>query len=176
MEHLVMLSGDSGEAVGRLGSELGLDEQSGELLPADKVEAIRVLRRRFGEVAMVGDGINDTPALAASSVGIAMGASGADAALESADIVLMADRLEALPLLVRHSRKTLRIIRQNIAFALAVKCTILLLSVAGVSTLWMALLADDGAALAVILNGLRALAPLGPMPEVGLPDPSRSSS
>ena len=169
--HLVMLSGDSGEAVDRLGSELGLDDQSGEMLPADKVEAIRTLRRRFGTVAMVGDGINDTPALAASSVGIAMGASGADAALESADIVLMADRLEALPPLIRHSRMTVRIIRQNIAFALAVKCVFLLLSVSGFATLWMALLADDGAALAVILNGMRALAAVRilPSPDGSLP-------
>jgi Cd2+/Zn2+-exporting ATPase len=160
IEHLVMLSGDSDAAVDRLGSRLGLDDQTGEMLPADKVEAVQALRREFGVVAMVGDGINDTPALAASSVGIAMGAGGADAALESADVVLMADTLEALPPLILHSRKALRIIRQNIVFALALKGVFLLLSVAGISTLWMAVLADDGAALLVILNGLRALSPV----------------
>ncbi|HEX9006914.1 MAG TPA: heavy metal translocating P-type ATPase [Bacteroidota bacterium] len=160
--HLVMLSGDSASAVDRLGAELGLDHGRGSLLPADKVAAVQALRRSYGEVAMVGDGLNDTPALAASSVGIAMGASGADAALESADVVLMADNLELLPPLIRHSRNAVDIIRQNIAFALLLKLAFLLLSVAGLATLWMALLADDGAALLVILNGMRALRPLRP--------------
>ncbi len=162
ISHVVMLSGDSGTAVDRLGAELGLDRQSGALLPADKVKAVQTLRRTYGEVAMVGDGMNDTPALAASSVGIAMGASGTDAALESADVVLMADNLGLLPPLLRHSRKAVGIIRQNIAFALGIKLAFLLLSVAGISTLWMAVLADDGAALLVILNGMRALQALRP--------------
>ncbi|MGA9120556.1 MAG: cation-translocating P-type ATPase [Bacteroidota bacterium] len=157
IRNIVLLSGDSSTSAGRLSEELGLDEGSGSLLPEDKVEAIKRLRARYGDVAMVGDGINDTPALSAASVGIAMGASGSDAALEAADVVLMGDDLLALPPLFVLSRKTVRIIKENITFALGVKALFVILSISGFATLWLALLADDGAALLVILNGMRVL-------------------
>ena len=157
LKNLVMLSGDADGASRALSEEIGLDEWRGSLLPDDKVRAVRDLRARGGLVAMVGDGINDAPALAAASVGIAMGGNGSDAALETADVVLMSDNLLALPPLFSLSKKTISIIRQNITFALAIKAAFLVLSVTGFATLWLALLADDGAALLVILNGMRAL-------------------
>ncbi len=157
VSHMVMLSGDHATAVGQLAGEIGIEHQSAEMLPDEKMKAIRELRERYGSVAMVGDGINDAPALAAASVGIAMGTNGSDAALETADVVLMRDDLSMLPVLLRLSRKTMTVVRENIAFAMAVKLLFLALSVAGVATLWMAVLADDGAALIVILNGLRLL-------------------
>jgi Cd2+/Zn2+-exporting ATPase len=155
--NIVLLSGDSSASAAMISERFGLDEGHGALLPEDKVEAVRNLRTRHGDVAMVGDGINDTPALSAASVGIAMGGNGSDAALEAADVVLMGDDLLLLPPLFSLSRRTVRIIRQNIGFALVVKGLFLLLSVGGIATLWLALLADDGAALLVILNGMRVL-------------------
>ena len=157
IQHLVLLSGDTEDTVRKAADEVGFSTSKGELLPDGKVEEIRSLRSRFGHVAMVGDGINDGPALAAATVGIAMGATGSDSSLETADVVLMGDRLSMLPTIIRLSRKTLSIIRQNIIFALAIKLTFVILSIVGVSTLWMALVADDGAAFIVILNGIRAL-------------------
>jgi Cd2+/Zn2+-exporting ATPase len=160
IEHLVILTGDNTPTARAVGGEVGIDEVRAELLPEDKVAAIEELVGRYGSVAMVGDGINDAPALAASSLGIAMGAAGSDAAIETADIALMADDLHRLPWLVRHSRRTLRIIRQNIAFALGVKAVVFALAVAGIATLWLAIAADMGASLLVIGNGLRLLRPL----------------
>jgi Cd2+/Zn2+-exporting ATPase len=157
IRRLVMLSGDSESTAMHVASQVGLGHTAGGLLPDQKVAAVRKLMREHGTVAMVGDGINDAPALATASVGIAMGVTGTDAALENASIILMTDNLSHLPHLFSLSRKTMAIVRQNIIFALTVKLVFLLLSVSGAATLWMALLADDGAALAVIVNGLRML-------------------
>jgi Cd2+/Zn2+-exporting ATPase len=157
LRNIVMLSGDHEATAGRIAGELAIGETSAGLLPEQKVAAVEALKAQHGAIAMVGDGINDAPALAASSVGIAMGVAGSDAALETADVVLMSDDLSRLPHLFSLSRATMRIVRQNIAIALSLKAVFLVLSIAGMSTLWMALLADDGAALAVILNGLRVL-------------------
>ncbi|MGA9116828.1 MAG: heavy metal translocating P-type ATPase [Bacteroidota bacterium] len=157
VRRLVMLTGDRPAAARRIGGELGLDEVRGGLLPEEKVEALREMGRRWGGSAMVGDGVNDAPALAAASVGIAMGGTGADAALETADIVLMSDDLGKLPQVLCLSRRAMAVVRQNIAFALSLKALFLVLSLTGGATLWAAVLADDGAALLVILNGLRLL-------------------
>lgn len=157
IEHLVMLTGDNEATAVAVANTIGLDDVRPELLPEDKVAAVEALRERFGTVAMVGDGINDAPALAASSLGIAMGAAGSDAAIETADIALMTDDLRRLPWLVEHSRRTLRTIRVNIGFSLGIKALVLLLAMVGIATLWLAIAADMGASLLVIGNGLRLL-------------------
>jgi Cd2+/Zn2+-exporting ATPase len=157
ISRIVMLTGDNAATARALAREIGVDEVRAELLPADKVAAVDDLRRTYGAVAMVGDGVNDAPALAAADVGIAMGAAGSDAALETADIALMADELLKLPYTVRLSRATLRNIRTNVAISLALKVGFLGLAVFGLATLWMAVVADTGASLLVIANGLRLL-------------------
>jgi Cd2+/Zn2+-exporting ATPase len=157
IRHIVMLSGDNERVAAAMATEAGIEQWVSALLPAGKVEAIEKLKKDYGGVAMVGDGINDAPALAAASVGIAMGAGGSDTALETADIVLMGDNLAKIPHVLGLSRLSMRIIRQNVAIALGLKIIFLALSLTGVATLWMAILADDGASLAVIANGLRAL-------------------
>jgi len=116
LRHIVMLTGDNKETARAIAAETGVDEVHAELLPADKVTAVEKLVAKYGNVAMVGDGVNDAPALGRASLGIAMGAAGSDAAIETADIALMSDDLSKLPWLVRHSRRTLAIIRQNITF------------------------------------------------------------
>jgi Cd2+/Zn2+-exporting ATPase len=157
VEHLVLLTGDNRPTARAVADAVGIEEVAADLLPEDKVAAVEALVERWGGAAMVGDGVNDAPALARSTLGIAMGAAGSDAALETADVALMADDLGRLPWLIRHSRRTLRVIRQNVAFALGVKAAVFALALAGVATLWLAIAADMGASLLVIANGLRLL-------------------
>jgi Cd2+/Zn2+-exporting ATPase len=157
VESLVMLTGDSQATARAIAGEIGVDEYHGDLLPEDKVAAIEELRRRFGSVAMVGDGVNDAPALASADVGIAMGAAGSDAALETADVALMADELLKIPYAFRLSRATLRNIKMNLAISLVMKAAFVVAAVAGAATLWMAVLADTGASIVVVANALRLL-------------------
>jgi len=154
---VVMLTGDHGGTAQAIADAAGLDGFHANLLPEDKVDAVCRLGKEHGAVGMVGDGVNDAPALAAATVGIAMGAAGSNVAIETADVALLADDLLRLPWLFRHSRRTLAIIRQNIWFALAAKALFLALAVAGVATLWMAIAADMGVSLLVIFNSLRLL-------------------
>jgi Cd2+/Zn2+-exporting ATPase len=140
-----------------VGAEAGVDEIHASLLPEDKVRIVDELRRRYGRVAMVGDGINDAPAMAEADLGIAMGAGGSDAAIEASDIALVSDDLGKLPWLVAHSKRTLAIVRQNIGFALGVKAVFFGLGLAGAASLWAAVAADMGASLLVVFNGLRLL-------------------
>jgi len=157
IEHLIMLTGDNRPTAEAIATETGVDEFQAELLPENKVSAVEALVDKYDRVAMVGDGVNDAPALARATVGIAMGAAGTDAAIETADIALMSDDLSRLPWLIRHSRRVLTIIRQNISFSLLVKLTFVLLTFAGIASLWGAIAADMGASLLVIFNGLRLL-------------------
>jgi len=155
---LVMLTGDRRGVAESLGGELeSIDEIHAELLPEQKLETVRRLEAEHGAVAMIGDGINDTPALAAARLGIAMGGAGSHQAMEIADVVLMQDDLARLPQAVRISRKTQRLIRENIALSLGLKLAFLALAVPGLATLWMAVLADVGATVLVTLNGMRML-------------------
>ncbi len=156
---IVLLTGDNRETGDAIGREAGVDQVRAELLPQDKVRAIEELVETYGTVAMVGDGVNDAPALARSSLGVAMGVAGTDAALETADIALMGDDLSKLGWLVRHSRRTLRVIHANVAASLAVKAVFLILALAGRASLWTAIAADMGVSLLVVLNALRLLKP-----------------
>jgi len=153
----VMLTGDNQATARAIAEQIGVDEFVAELLPADKVAAVEALRKRFGSVAMVGDGVNDAPALASADVGIAMGAAGSDAALETADVALMADELLKIPYAFRLSRATVRNIKTNLAISLVLKAGFVVAAVAGVATLWMAVVADTGASVIVIANALRLL-------------------
>jgi Zn2+/Cd2+-exporting ATPase len=154
---IVMLTGDSQAPARAIAADLGVDEFRAELLPEDKVAAVEELRRTHGAVAMVGDGVNDAPALASADIGVAMGAAGSDAALETADIALMADDLLKLPYMFRLSRSAVRNIRMNLAISFVMKAAFVVAAVAGVATLWMAVVADTGASLIVIANALRLL-------------------
>lgn len=158
MKHIMLLSGDNERVTAAVAEHLTLDGFQAAMLPEEKVEAVRQLAARYKKVAMVGDGINDAPALAASTVGIAMGAAGTDAALESADIALLSDDLLKLPFLVYLSRKTVNTIKTNIAFSLMVKAAFIALVFTGQANLWMAVAADMGTSLMVTLYGMRLLA------------------
>ncbi len=155
--HVALLTGDHAAAAARLAGAVGLDEVRADLLPDDKVAAVRELRRAHGALAMVGDGINDAPALAAADVGIAMGAAGTAAALDTADVAVMTDELLRIPYALRLSRATVRNIRANIAFSIVLKAAFMVMAVAGIATLWMAVIADSGASLVVVANALRLL-------------------
>jgi Cd2+/Zn2+-exporting ATPase len=157
IRHLIMLTGDNEPTARAIARETGIDEFRAELLPENKVAAVEELVDRYQSVAMVGDGVNDAPALGRATIGIVMGAAGSDAALETADIALMSDDLSQIPWLIGHSRRALAIIRQNIVFSLAVKALFVILTFAGWSSLWGAIAADTGASLLVVFNGLRLL-------------------
>ncbi len=157
IKEVVILSGDNQRTVNSIAKIVGIDTGRGDLLPEDKVNAIGALVEKHQFVGMVGDGINDAPALARASIGIAMGAAGTDAAIETADVALMTDDLSQLARAISHGRKTLSIIRFNIGFALAIKAVFLTLGLFGLSNLWLAVAADMGASLLVIANSLRLL-------------------
>jgi Cd2+/Zn2+-exporting ATPase len=155
--HVVMLTGDNQATATAIAAHTGVEEVRAELLPADKVAAVEDLVNRYGAVVMVGDGVNDAPAMARATVGIAMGTAGSDAAIETADVALMADDLSKLPWLIRHSKRALTIIRQNIVLSLAFKAVFVVLTFMGYATLWAAIAADMGVSLLVIGNALRLL-------------------
>lgn len=156
IEKVIMLTGDNRVTAGVVARKLGITEYRAELMPQDKALVVRELAQQ-GPTAMVGDGVNDAPALAQATAGIAMGAAGTDIAIETADIALMSDDLSKLPYLLTLSRETLRTIRANIAFSIFIKFLFLFLATFGLATLWMAVIADTGASLLVIFNGLRLL-------------------
>jgi Cd2+/Zn2+-exporting ATPase len=157
VKHVALLTGDLQQTASRLREAFGLDSVYAELLPADKVSRVEELRARYGPVAMVGDGVNDAPALAASDLGVAMGTAGSHLAIEAADVTLLGDDLSRLPSLFRLSKKTLGVIRANVAIALGLKFAFIALAVFGVTSLWMAVFADTGATLIVTANSLRML-------------------
>jgi len=156
-KYAVMLTGDNETVAGVIGKEIGLDDVRSGLLPGDKQQAIKKLQDQYGTVAMVGDGINDAPALASADLGIAMGGGGSAQAMETADVVLMADDIHKLPFAVKLSNFANRLIRQNIIFSLVSKILVAVIAFLGYAPLWLAVLADMGVSLLVTLNGLRAL-------------------
>ncbi|HEX6164390.1 MAG TPA: heavy metal translocating P-type ATPase, partial [Vicinamibacterales bacterium] len=155
VSRVAMITGDHDAAARATGSQLGVDDVRSGQLPEDKVTAVEDLRHAHGAIAMVGDGVNDAPALAAADVGIVMGAMGSDAALETADIALMTDELPKVPYTIRLSRATLANIRVNVALSIGLKVAFVVLAVSGVATLWMAVLADTGASALVVANAVR---------------------
>lgn len=159
VKKIVMLTGDNAGTAQSVGKAVGVDEVRAELLPDDKLHVVEELVRDSGPTAMIGDGINDAPALAAATLGIAMGSEGTDVAIETADVALMSDNLMKVPWLINHAHRTLRIVKQNIVFALGVKLVFMALALAKIATLWMAIAADMGTSLLVIFNALRLLSP-----------------
>jgi Cd2+/Zn2+-exporting ATPase len=157
MRHVVMLTGDNERTAKAIADQAGVTEHRSRLLPQDKVDAVRELIGRYGTVAMVGDGINDAPALAASDLGIAMGAAGSDTALQTADVAIMSPEISGLPGLFLLGRRTVGIIRANVVFSIATKAVVLVLAVLGYAPLWLAVFADTGVSLLVTANGLRLL-------------------
>ncbi|MBI3211411.1 MAG: cation-translocating P-type ATPase [Simkania negevensis] len=157
IEEIVMLTGDNTPSAQAIASLAGIKHVQAELLPEKKMESIEKLRQKWKTVAMIGDGINDAPAMAAACCGIAMGAMGTEVAIKAADIALMGDDLSQVPWLISHGRRALKVIKQNISFSLSVKFLVFTLTLLGFSSLWMAIAADTGASLLVILNGLRLL-------------------
>ena len=153
----VMLTGDNAHTARAIAAEVGIDEAIGDLLPNDKLQAIERKMALGGKVGMVGDGINDAPALARSDIGFAMGAAGTGTAIETADVALMDDDLRKLPRFVRLSQRTHAVLVQNIVLALGIKAVFLVLTLLGLGTMWMAVFADMGASLLVVGNGLRLL-------------------
>ncbi len=158
IKNTIMLTGDKKETANTIGSSLGLDQVYGELLPDEKVAAIEKIyaQNPSRKIAFAGDGINDAPVLARVDVGIAMGGVGSDAAVEAADIVIMTDEPSKIADAILTARKTMKIVKQNIAFALIIKFGVLFLSVFGFASMWLAVFADVGVALIAILNAMRA--------------------
>ena len=156
VDHIAMLTGDNSGAAGSVAAKVGVDAVRSGLLPEEKVQAVRELVSQYQHVVMVGDGVNDAPALSAASVGISMGAAGSDTALEAADMALMADDLGSIAYAILLGRRTLAIIKQNIWFSVGIKLAFVALTLFGMSNLWMAVFADTGAAVLVTLNGMRA--------------------
>jgi Cd2+/Zn2+-exporting ATPase len=157
IEHVIMLTGDNRGTADAVARETGVDEVKAELLPEEKVKAVEELVHRYGQVAMIGDGVNDAPAMARATLGIAMGAVGTDVAIETSDIALMSDDLSRLAWLIWHSKRTLSIIRQNIIASLGVKALFVILTLIGHGSLWAAIAADTGMSLLVVFNALRLL-------------------
>jgi Cd2+/Zn2+-exporting ATPase len=158
IEHVVMLTGDNERVASAIGSSAGVDEVHAALLPQDKVRLLKVLRERYGPTAMVGDGVNDAPALAAADVGIAMGGAGTDVALETADVVLMSDDLAHLPYAIGLARRTRRTVWQNLAFSLAVIVFLVVTAFGAHLPLPLGVVGHEGSTVIVVLNGLRLLA------------------
>ena len=155
-----MLTGDSKEVAEKVANDIGIDEVYSELLPSDKVNKLeKVLNKKVGngKVLFVGDGINDAPVLARADIGIAMGGVGSDAALEAADVVLMKDKIESISDAIRISRKTNKILWQNIIFSLFIKVVVMILVVAGLTNMWAAVFADVGVTLLAVLNSMRII-------------------
>ena len=157
IEHIAMLTGDNNRIANAVAKSLDLDTFYSDLLPEEKVTTVKKISGDYGKIVMVGDGVNDAPALAVATVGMAMGVAGSDVALETADVALMTDDLGKLAYVIKLSHKTVVIIKQNIAFSISIKVIFLLLLFLGLGNLWLAVLADMGASLLVTLNGLRLM-------------------
>jgi Cd2+/Zn2+-exporting ATPase len=154
---VVILSGDNQRTVDAISKQVGIDEATGNLLPDEKIARVKELTATHKFVGMIGDGVNDAPAMAAATIGIAMGGAGTDTAIETADVALMQDDLIMVAEAIHLGRRTVRVIQVNIAFALAMKAIFLVLALLGHTSLWLAILADTGATLVVIANALRLL-------------------
>ena len=152
-----MLTGDNATTAKAVAAQVGIIDVRGNLLPEDKLTAIQQLQSQYGPTGMIGDGINDAPALAQADIGFAMGVAGTDIAMEAADVVIMNDNLQRLADTIRLSRRTHAILWQNITLALGIKAVFFVLAVFGSATMWMAVFADMGASLLVVANGLRLL-------------------
>ncbi len=159
IERVVLLTGDNHYVAANLAHELGVDDIYADLLPDQKVDKVRELQAQYGPVAMIGDGINDAPALATATLGVAMGAAGTDVALESADVLLMSDDISRLPGMLRLARRTRRVVRQNLLFAGTVMVVMMVLAIGGIVPLTLGVLAHEGGTLLVVANGLRLLLP-----------------
>ena len=156
----VMLTGDRAEVAQAVASDIGIDEVHAQLLPQDKVTEVEKLHSKTGDkekLAFVGDGINEAPVLTRADIGIAMGAMGSDAAIEAADVVLMDDDPRSIARAIGIARKTMRIVWQNIIFALGIKFAVLILAAVGIATMWLAVFADVGVAVLAILNAMRCM-------------------
>jgi Cd2+/Zn2+-exporting ATPase len=157
ISHVAMLTGDHASSARVVAEALAVDDYGAGLLPQDKHDRVLALRAAHGAILMVGDGVNDAPALAAADVGVAMGAAGSDAALETADIALMSDELLKIPYALRLARATLFNVKSNVLVSLVLKAAFLIMAITGSATLWMAVLADTGASVIVVANALRLL-------------------